>query len=140
MEGLGYKSQTGNVKREKKKKQFLQEISMHLHNISYDDARVATVFITHVDLSADTGICYVYCSAYPNVENPLKSSKEIFKEALVFLKLYKPSIRSALAKTLSARYVPQIMFIFDENRAKVDKLNGLLDQVHGEVTQEDKVA
>ena len=139
MIGLGYKSQASDVKREKKKKLFLQEISTLLHQISYDDPRVATVFITRVDLSADTGICYVFFSAYPNQNNNL-SAKEIFKQTLEFLKLYKPSMRSALAKTLSSRYVPQLVFKFDEKREKVDKLNNLLDQVHEEVAEEDTVA
>ena len=56
-------------------------------------------------------------------------SKDIFSELLPELKFYKPSMRKALAGIIQKRYTPDIKFLFDENREKVDHVNTLLDKV-----------
>lgn len=125
----GYKSRASDVKRERKKSFLFEEISQFLHQLSIDESEIANVFISRVDLSADTGVCYIYLSSHTL---PSMTDREVFDKALDKLKLYKPSLRSCLAKVLKSRYVPDLMFLFDEKRDKVNKINDLLDKVQQE--------
>ena len=99
----------------------LKEIAALVQEISMDEPKLLTVFITYITLSKDGGICYVYFSTYTN--------KEAFDEALEILKLYKPSMRKALAQTGHSRYVPNLRFLYDEAKEKERKINKLLDDV-----------
>ena len=119
------KSKVGEVKRERKKSLFLREISKLVQKISLDEKVIASVYVNRVDLSADTGILYVYFASY--------TDKEAFDKALPFLKLYKPSMRKFLAGALKLRYAPNLVFLFDEKKEKVRKIESLLDKVHEEL-------
>lgn len=57
---------------------------------------------------------------------------EAFKKKLEILKLYKPSIRAALAKKIKSRYVPDLAFKFDEQFEKEQKIHEILDKVKKE--------
>ena len=122
---MGVKSKAHEIKRERKKALFLREVSTLIQKISEDEPAVRNVYVTRVELSADTGICYVYFSCYVD--------KADFKEALDVLKLYKPSMRSFLAKSLSLRYAPNLVFLYDEKKEKIQKIDQLLDEVHQEL-------
>lgn len=126
-------SNLAEVRREKKKSFLLHEISALVHRVTQDERDVAAVYITKVDLSRDTGICYVYFSTHE--DKP--SKQDVFDRALSVLKLYKPSIRSALAKSMNSRYTPQLVFLFDKKKEKVDRINKLLDKVHQEITAQE---
>ena len=128
------RSNVSRIKKERKKSLFLRHISELIQALSLEDEVVAKVFVTRVELSADTGICYVYFSSYP--DGTQRSIKEIFEEALEKLKLYRPSMRKALAKTLHGRYVPNLTFLFDEEREKVERINELLEKVQNENASE----
>ncbi len=119
------------IKRARKKSLFLRKISELVQSLSAEDAAVAAAFITRVELSSDTGICYIYFSSFPDPSG--LSSQEVFDKALEKLKLYKPSMRKALSKMLHGRYVPDLIFLFDEKREKVGRINELLSKVHEEV-------
>lgn len=130
------RSSVSKIKRERKKALFLRKVSELIQSLASEDPLVASVFITHVELSADTGVCYIYFSAYPDATD--RNTKTIFEEALEKLKLYKPSMRSALAKMLHGRYVPNLVFLFDEKREKVERINDLLDQAQEEAASEEE--
>jgi len=128
------KSRTNTVKREQKKSFLLRELSSLLQTLANDEAKLSNTCITRVELSADTGICYVYFSSFS--DDPTKTAQELFDEILPLLKLYKPSLRKALARSIQSRYVPDLMFLFDEKKEKVDKMNQILNKVHEELEHE----
>lgn len=124
------KPKSHEIKREKKKALYLREISSLIQKISIDEPSVLQVYVTRIDLSADTGICYVYFSSFKD--------KNAFKEALEVLKLYKPSMRSVLGKSLKLRYAPDLIFLYDEKKEKVQKMEELLEKVHEELGEEEE--
>ncbi len=126
---------TSLIKREQRKSFLLRELSTMLHTLCEDEPKLSPLFISKVNLSDDGGICYVYMSATPL--DPTVTSKKLFEELVPSLILYKPSMRKSLAGVLQKRYVPDIKFLFDENREKVDKINELLDRVQQELEETD---
>lgn len=123
------KSKKPSVKQEQKKAFLLKELSAFVCQISCDEPKVAQMFVNRVDLSKDTGICYVYFSTY--------SGEEAFREGLEVLKLYKPSMRKALAQSMRSRYVPDLVFRYDETKEKERKVNSLLDKISEELKNSD---
>jgi ribosome-binding factor A len=115
------KSSVSTVKREQKTSFLLKEVAALVQEISMDEPKLLSVFVTYIVLSKDGGICYVYFSTYTN--------KEAFDEALEILKLYKPSMRKALATTGHSRYVPNLRFLYDESKEKERHINKLLDDI-----------
>ena len=105
------KSKVSDIKREQRKSFYLRELSQLMYALAQDVPLLFSIFLTRVDLSADGGILYLYCSATPTPE--LDTPEKVFEKALPQLKLYKPSLRTALAKTSSKRYVPDLIFLFD---------------------------
>lgn len=124
---------SSNIKREQKKSFLLREISRILYEVGQEEAAVRDVFVTRVDLSADTGICYVYFATAASDH----STEEIWEAAFEKLKLYKPSMRQKLSKSMHSRYTPELLFLFDEKQEKIHHLNDLLDKVHQELHEKD---
>jgi ribosome-binding factor A len=124
------KSRASEVKREQKKSLYLQEISALVRQIALDEPALSSLFVTRVELSRDTGICYVYFSTH--------TDKKAFDEGLEILKLYKPSMRKTLAQTLRARYVPNLVFLYDEAKEKERRVTELLDKISRENDRGDK--
>lgn len=112
------------IKKEKKKSFFLREISSLFQKIVLDEPKLSSLFITKVELSKDGGICYIYFST--------STDEEAFKQGLEILKLYRPSMRKALAQIYHSRYVPSLIFRYDKAKEKVNKINILLDQIQQE--------
>jgi len=92
-----------------------------VQKVAMDEPKLLTIFITHIELSKDGGICYVYFSTYTN--------EETFNEALEILKLYKPSMRKALSNIGHSRYVPNLRFLYDKSKEKERHINKLLDDI-----------
>jgi len=124
------KSGVTTVKREQKKSFLLKEISALFHQIAVDEPKLSSLFVTRVELSRDTGICFVYFSSYTN--------KEAFDEGLEVLKLYKPSMRKALAQAMRSRYVPNLVFRYDQAKEKERRVTSLLDKIQQELGDEDE--
>lgn len=132
-----HKSTTADVKRERKKALYLRELSLYIDTIAEEQPAVREIYLSRLELSADGGMCYLYFATITPV-NPDAASEERFKAALEVLKLYKPSMRKALAHGLQARYTPDLYFMFDEKREKLDRINALLDQVQNEIETAEK--
>lgn len=127
-----YKSTTADVKRERKKSLYLRELSLYIDSIAEEQPAVREVYLSRLELSADGGMCYLYFATIVPIDAD-SVAEERFKAALDVLKLYKPSMRKALAHGLQARYTPDLYFMFDEKREKLDRINALLDQVQNEL-------
>ncbi|MGD1997363.1 MAG: ribosome-binding factor A [Candidatus Dependentiae bacterium] len=123
------------VRRSQKKSFYIEQLSEFILRIAYDEPIVAQVFLTRVELSSDGGICYLYFSAYG--ADTQEGRESVFKEACDRLILYKPSLRKALAQAMHSRYVPNLRFLFDEQREKEMRVNELLLQVGEELAELD---
>ena len=116
--------QQQEIKKAQRESYFYREISTLFSRITIDDPRLNGLYINKVSLSSDGGTCVVLFLA--------TNGEAEFQEKLPTLILYKPSLRSALAKTGHGRYTPNLIFRYDEDQAKVDKINRLLDKLKDE--------
>ncbi len=112
------------IKRAQKESYYFREIANLFMQIAMDDSRLTGIFINRVSLSSDGGICYVMFLS--------PDGKEDFEKKLSTLVLYKPSLRNALAKTSHGRYTPNLVFRYDDNYEKTEKINILIDQLKRE--------
>ena len=112
------------IKKAQKESVLLREISSLYQQASADDPELPLITITYVELGSNKGLCKVffYCP----------EGKERFETILERLKLYKPSLRKALASRIDARYTPEILFVFDEQQAKQLRVEYLIEQIKGE--------
>jgi ribosome-binding factor A len=110
-----------SVKREQKTALFLREISSLIQNLSQDEPKLSKIYVSRVELSKDYKICYVYFSTY--------TDKKDFDEALEILKLYKPSLRRALAQVVVGKYTADLKFLYDESKEKERRMHELLDKI-----------
>ena len=116
--------QQQEIKKAQKESYFYKEISQFFRRIVIDEPRLNGLFINRVSLSSDSGTCVVLFLA--------SNGKSEFEEKLPTLVLYKPSLRTALAKTSHGRYTPNLIFRYDEDQEKVEKINRLLDKLKEE--------
>ena len=110
-----------DIKKAQKERLLLREISGLLLQTGTDDPRLQKVVVSRVSLSPDKGSCTVFFYT--------TEGKEAFDEALEILKLYKPSLRSALAAKIRSRYTPNLIFRFDEQHEKSEKMNAIFERL-----------
>lgn len=122
------RKQTHSVKREQKKSFLLKEISALVRQLAADESELSSLFVTKIELSKDTGICYVYFSTY--------TDKSAFDKGLELLKLYKPSMRKALAQAMHTRYVPDLIFRYDTAKEKERRVTDILNTIRDEKGEE----
>jgi len=115
------KSRSLNIKREQKKSFLLREVAALVRQVALDEPKLSILFVTRIELSKDSGICYVYISTH--------TDKEAYEEGLEILKLYKPSMRKALAQAMHTRYVPNLRFRYDESKDKERRINELFAEI-----------
>jgi ribosome-binding factor A len=116
--------QQQEIKRAQRESYFFREISNLFLKITIDEPRLSGMYINKVSLSSDGGTCTVLFLA--------SQGRTEFEEKLPLLILYKPSLRSALAKTSHSRYTPNLIFRYDQDQEKVEKINRLLDKLKDE--------
>lgn len=120
------RSTVSDIKRAQRESLFLRTISELLSRTAADDIRLAGVFITKISLSSDKSSCTVYFY--------MPEGASQFKEKLEVLKLYKPSLRKALAAEVQGRYTPEIIFRFDDNYEKTLRI----EEIFEKIKQDDK--
>ena len=128
---MSSKTNASEIKKERRKKLFLQEFAALIQELSIQEPLVAQVYVSSVDLSADTGICHFYFSTFK------EPGEEIFAAALEVLKLYRPSLRKAFVERINMRYGPDLMFAYDKSKEKERRINSLLDKVSEQLSQSD---
>lgn len=109
------------VKLQQKVSFLYREIAELIANLAHDEPILATIYPTRVELSPGKEMCYVYFASH--------DGKEQFEEALEVLKLYKPSLRQAIAKARQARRTPDLRFLYDESLEKGRRMEKLLDNI-----------
>jgi ribosome-binding factor A len=118
------KSRIQDIKRGQKESLLFKEISELFMKTALDDPKLAGLSINRVSLSPDKSFCTVYFYS--------AKGKADFEEKLELLKLYKPSMRKAIAKTIKGRYVPDLKFAFDEQFEKQQKVEELFEKLKRE--------
>ncbi len=124
------KSAAPEVKRERKKSLYLQELISIFRELLSDprlsesDVDVLSkIYINRVDLSADGGMIYVFFATY---EEP---GQQIFDDAFKVLKYFKKAMRYAFAQQVAARYTPDLQFFYDATKEKERRIEELFDKV-----------
>ena len=116
--------QQQEIKKAQKESYFYKEISQLFRQIAIDEPSLNGIFINRVSLSSDGGTCVILFLA--------SNGKPEFEEKLKTLVLYKASLRTSLAKTSHGRYTPKLIFRYDDDQEKVEKINRLLDTLKAE--------
>ena len=112
------------VKKAQKESLLLREISQLFLEKALEDPELKDLFINRVSLSNDKSSCIVYF--YSGL------GKAEFERVFEHLKLYKPSMRKALASDIKGRYVPQIIFRYDDQLKKQLEIENLIESVKSE--------
>ncbi len=112
------------IKQAQRESYLLREISSLYMRIAQDTPALQGVYIVKAELSSDGSTCTVYFHS-----NQGQDHYEQIKDTLI---LYKPSIRTALAKTSSSRYVPQLIFRYAEGVEQQQRVNDLIENLKKE--------
>ncbi len=113
-----------NIKLAQKESLLLREISRLFMEKAMDDEQLRQVTINRVELAPSKAVCTVFFYT--------PEGAAAFREILEHLKLYKPSLRSAIAKKLDSRYVPDLVFKFDETFEKEFRIDQILQKIKDE--------
>lgn len=86
-----------------------------------DEPSLSSITVSRVVLSDDKGSCTILFQS--------ALGEDEYNEKRKLLVLYKPSMRSALAKRIPGRYTPKLIFKYDHTFAKQKRLEELLDSI-----------
>lgn len=109
------------VRRAKRASLFLREITNLFFQVAQDNPALRDLYPSRITFSSDKGICTVWFFS--------PHGKEYFVEKLHDLKLYKPSLRTAMAKQVPMRRVPDFIFEYDDQFEKQKKVEDLLNKL-----------
>ena len=109
------------IKRSQKESLIYKIVSHLFVQAALDDPRLSDIFVNRAQLSPEKGACYIYF--YSTL------GEDHFKSVFEILKLYKPSMRKALAAEINARYTPEIIFDYDRQFYKQCRIESLLDKI-----------
>lgn len=126
------RSRSQEIRREQKKSFYLSEISQFVARLVQDEPLFVSLCLTRAELSPDGHRCTIYGIAIADDSTDLAAREELFDTMLGKLILYTPSLRAALAKSLSSRYVPELRFGYDAQRVKQERIDSLLAQISNE--------
>ncbi len=103
-----------------------EELSLiFLHKIQ--DPELGVITVTNVKLSPDLKYAKVYLSVYD------KDKREALMTKVEELK---GMIRSNLAHRITIRFVPELNFFIDDTYDHVEKIEGILKEIHKNDNQE----
>lgn len=113
-----------SIKKSQKESLIFKAIAQLFAQTTLDDTRLQTVTVNRVKLSDDKGVASVYFY--------MPGGFAEFKEKLPIILLYKSSLRRALARKINARYTPELIFKFDDQYEKQQRIQGILEKIKGE--------
>ena len=116
-------SSLSHIKRSQKESLLLKVLSKMLLELGLDDKELSGLFINRVELSK-IGACIVY---FYDPQGPA-----IFEAKKNRLILYKPSLRKGIASTLDGRYTPELIFAYDAQFEKQQRIENILETVKKE--------
>lgn len=118
------KSKVSAIKHSQRESFLQRELSSLFLRIQADERSLQSLYISRAQLTPDRGTCIVYFYT--------SEGKKAFDEKLSTLILYKPSLRSSVAKILQSRYTPNLKFVYDEALEEQTKINDVIDRLKDE--------
>jgi len=109
------------IKRARKESQLQRVVSQLLLEQTLDDPSLKGIFVNRVELNPKKTVCSVLFYS--------ELGKEHFEKILQHLILYKPSLRSAIAREVPGRYTPDIVFRYDDQLIKQLALENLIESL-----------
>ena len=113
------------IKKKRREGLIARELAVPLQDAFNEQSETRGLYISRVELSDGAGLCTIFLAR-------LAENGDI-GVAMRAVKLFAPSTRTALAKLLNGRYVPNVLFVFDEHAEKVRELNAVLSRVSQEI-------
>jgi ribosome-binding factor A len=113
-----------SIKKSQKESLLFRAIAQLFSSTTQDDARLAGIAVNRVKLSDDKGVATVFFYTSGGLAE--------FKEKLPTILLYKNSLRKALAHSINSRYTPELVFKFDDQFEKQQRIEGILQQIKGD--------
>jgi ribosome-binding factor A len=110
-----------SIRKSQKESLLLREIAQLFNVIANEDPELKNLFVNRVALSDNGGMAEVYF--YSSL------GRDEFERVFQQLKLYKPSLRKAIADRVPGRYTPDIRFRFDDQLKKQLAIEELIEQV-----------
>jgi len=101
-----------------------QEIQKEIATIlmrEIKDPRLSMTTVSAVELTRDLAYAKIFVTFFTNEQSEIDSSIEVLNDAAGF-------IRSLLAKTLRARIMPNLRFIYDSSMAEGVRMSTLVDK------------
>lgn len=111
-----------HIKHAQRESYFTREIVSLMQKIAMDDQKIFDLYVTRVSLSHNRGSCTVFLGTF-------NGNEEGFDEKLRQLVLYKPSLRTGLAKLSHTRCVPELFFRFDDRLKKIHRMEKIFDEL-----------
>jgi len=123
---MSIESRKSSIKRAQKEAALFRIVAQLLHQATIEEPLLSGLFMTRVVLSPGKTLCtaYVYTA----------QGATAFEAMLEQLKLFKPSMRKAIADTMQARYTVELVFRFDDTFEKAERIERLLDQIKEEAS------
>jgi ribosome-binding factor A len=117
-----------SYKQAQKESLYYQEIAELFRQAALDHPELKDIFPQRVTVSGDLGMCTVF---FFSPQGP-----DYFEKHLKDLILFKPSLRAAIARRISARRVPDFRFLYDKTVEKQERLASLFTKIKVEDTEE----
>ncbi len=113
-----------SIKKSQKESQVFRVIAQLFAQIALDDSRLQGLAVNRVKLSDDKGVAAIFFYTPGGLAE--------FQEKLPLIILYKASLRRSLAQSIRSRYTPELVFKFDEQFEKQQKMENLLEKIKGD--------
>jgi ribosome-binding factor A len=110
-----------NIKHAQKEATLLRLVSHLFLEVGLDNPNLRPIVVSRVKLSPDGSICTVYFYT--------SAGKELYDQFENTLKLYKPSLRKAIAAQAAFRHTPDFRFHFDDHVDKQKHLEELFESI-----------
>lgn len=107
-------------RRERVAQAIRREMSVIVHE-RLRDPRLGAVTITHVELTQDMRLAWVYYSVFGK-EEEMKATREVLQSALGF-------IRKLVAQRIQLRFAPEIVFKEDSSLERSLKIQEIIDEL-----------
>ncbi len=115
---------SSSVKRAQKESLFFRKISELFLQASLDDDRLRGLTVNRVQLSSDKSTCNVFLYT-PEGESAFNALHRVLSD-------YKFAMRRVLAASIASRYTPELVFKFDKQFEKQQRIEELLEKVKRE--------
>ncbi len=121
---MSHNPRVSEIKHAQKESLLLRHLSTFFLQITLDEKELAGFAVNRVKLSPDKGMCTILLIAPGGMKE--------FEEKKGLLILYKPSLRSAIAKVINGRYTPDFVFAYDEAFEKQQRVNDIIEKLKDE--------